>query len=231
MSNGAPRHVRRGYAIASLVLGILSIPTIGLLLVGAMTGVILGVVALVKANREPEEYGGKGMAITGIVLAAVSILIMPMVIGIVAAIAIPSLLRARVSANEAAALGDVRTVIAAEAAYQTENAGYFDRLECLGKPEQCIPGHHGSSMIDPRLLSTPEDKGYRRIFYPGPRAEPTPPKASPTSLMAFAYVATPVSPGKSGVRTFCGDATGIICHATGPVVPELGVCPADCKPF
>ena len=49
--------------------------------------------------------------------------------------------------------------------------------------------------------------------------------------MAFAYVATPVSPGKSGVRTFCGDATGIICHATGPVVPELGVCPADCKPF
>jgi len=229
MTYGAPRQVRRGYAIASLVLGILSLPTVGLLLVGAMTSVALGVVALVKASRQPEEYGGKGMAITGIVLAGVSILLIPFV-GIVAAIAIPSLLRARVSANEAAALGDMRTVVSAEAAYQAENAGYFDRLECLATPGQCIPGYHGSSMIDQRLLST-EDKGYRRTFYPGPRAEPTPAKASPTSLMAFAYVATPVSPGRTGVRTFCGDATGVICHAMGPVVPENGVCPASCTPF
>jgi hypothetical protein len=230
MSGFAPPPVRRGYAVASLVLGILSIPTFGLLLVGAMTGVILGVVALVKESRQPEEYGGKGMAITGIVLAGVSIVILPFV-GIIAAIAIPSLLRARVSTNEATALGDVREVIMAEARYQKLNGGYFDRLECLAAPETCIPGHHGPSVIADRLLTTPEDKGYRRVFHPGPSAEPHPPKASPTSLMAFAYVATPISPGKSGVRTFCGDATGIICHATGPVVPELGVCPADCKPF
>ena len=44
-----------------------------------MTSVILGVVALVKESRQPEEYGGKGMAITGIVLSGVSILIMPVV--------------------------------------------------------------------------------------------------------------------------------------------------------
>ena len=117
MFDGAPRHVRKGYAIASLVLGILSLPTVGLLLVGAMTSVALGVVALVKASRQPEEYGGKGMAITGIILAAVSILIMPIVIGIVAAIAIPSMLRARVSANESAAIADVRAVIRAEVSY------------------------------------------------------------------------------------------------------------------
>jgi len=230
MSGPPPPRVHRGYAIASLILGILSIPTFGLLLVGAMTSVILGVVALVKESRQPEEYGGKGMAITGIVLAGVSIVILPFV-GIVAAIAIPSLLRARVSSNEAAAIGDVRELIKAEAAYQRLNGGYFDRLECLAAPETCIPGHHGPSVIADRLVSTPEDKGYRRVFYPGPRAEPPPPKVSPTSLMAFAYVVTPISPGKSGVRTFCGDATGIICHATGPVVPELGVCPSDCKPF
>jgi type IV pilus assembly protein PilA len=231
MSGPAPRPVHRGYAIASLVLGILSIPTLGLLLVGAMVSVILGVVALVKESRQPEEYGGKGMAITGIVLSGVSILVVPFFAGIIAAIAIPSVLRARVSANEAAALGDVRDVIRAEAAYQAENGGYFDRLECLAAPATCIPGHHGASLIADRLLSTGEDQGYRRVFHPGPRAEPVPPKASPTSLMAFAYVATPISPGKSGVRTFCGDGTGVICHATGPVVPELGVCPADCKPF
>jgi hypothetical protein len=231
MADAAARTVRRGYAIASLVLGILSIPTIGLLLVGAMLSVILGVVALVKASREPEEYGGKGMAIAGIVLSGVSILVMPLAIGVVAAIAIPSLLRARVSANEAAAIGDVREVIVAEAQYQSANAGYFDRLECLAAPEPCVPGFHGPSMISERLVSTAAAKGYRRAFHPGPRAEPTPPKASASSLMAFAYVATPAQPGKTGVRTFCGDASGRICYATGAVVPVLGVCPEDCKSF
>jgi len=231
MSDPAPHHLRRGYAIASLVLGILSIPTIGLLLVGAMASVILGVVALVKAGRQPQEYGGKGLAITGIVLSGVSILIMPVMIGIVAAIAIPSFLRARVSANEAAAISDVRAVIVAEAAYQGLNAGYFDRLECLAAPDGCIPGHQGPSVVDSRLLSIAADKGYLRSFHPGPRADPAPRNASPTSLMAFAYVARPVAPGKSGVRTFCGDASGRICYAIGTVAPESGVCPEDCKAF
>jgi hypothetical protein len=50
--------------------------------------------------------------------------------------------------------------------------------------------------------------------------------------MAFAYVAVPVARGKTGVRSFCGDATGRICYTTtGVIVPELGVCPADCRRF
>lgn len=226
---GAPQR-RQGYAIASLVLGLLSLPTLGLLLIGALASVIFGVVALVKASREPEEYGGKGLAITGIVLAGVSVLFMPFVLGIVAAIAIPSLLRARVSANEAAAIADVRHVIAAEAQYQTANAGYFDRLECLAAPDQCIPGFHGGAMIEGRLLSAAEGAGYRRAFHSGPPAEPTPARASKSSLMAFAYVAVPVQTGKTGVRSFCGDASGRICYSSGAAAPEpvLGVCPTDC---
>jgi hypothetical protein len=125
----------------------------------------------------------------------------------------------------------VREVIVAEAQYQKANAGYFDRLECLATPEQCIPGHRGPSVISGRLLSTATEKGYRRAFHPGPRAEPAPPNASPSSLMAFAYVATPAARGKTGVRTFCGDATGRMCYATGAVVPVLGVCPEDCTSF
>ena len=46
----------------------------------------------------------------------IELLIVVAIIGIIAAIAIPSLLRARVSSNEAAAVGDIRTVISAEAA-------------------------------------------------------------------------------------------------------------------
>ena len=47
----------------------------------------------------------------------IELLIVVAIIGIIAAIAIPSLLRARVSANEAAAIGDTRTVISSEAAH------------------------------------------------------------------------------------------------------------------
>ena len=97
--------------------------------------------------------------------------------------------------------------------------------------EQCIPGHHGPSVLDDRLLSTAAEKGYLRSFHPGPPVETAQTKVSPTSLMAFAYVATPAVPGKTGVRTFCGDATGRICYAMGAVVPEAGFCPASCRPF
>ena len=44
----------------------------------------------------------------------IELLIVVAIIGIIAAIAIPSLLRARVSANEAATIGDIRTVISAD---------------------------------------------------------------------------------------------------------------------
>src|SRR6266478_9367267 len=82
----------------------------------------------------------------------IELLIVVAIIGIIAAIAIPSLLRARVSANEAAAIGDVRTVISAETACQSANAGYFDTIECLATPDRCIPGFHGSAFIPARFV-------------------------------------------------------------------------------
>jgi hypothetical protein len=229
VADPTPRTRRQGYAITSLVLGILSLPTVGLLLIGAMASVIFGVVALVKASREPEEYGGKGLAITGIVLAGVSVLLMPFILGIVAAIAIPSLLRARVSANESAAIGDVRALIAAEARYQSANGGYFDYPECLAAPARCIPGFQGGAIADGRVPSTGGENGYRQVFHPGPAADPAPPRSSKSSLMAYAYVAVPAVRNQTGVRSFCGDASGRLCYTVGEMpAPVLGVCPDEC---
>jgi prepilin-type N-terminal cleavage/methylation domain-containing protein len=53
----------------------------------------------------------------------IELLIVVAIIGIIAAIAIPSLLRARVSANESAAIGDIRTVISSQAAYHSASGG------------------------------------------------------------------------------------------------------------
>ena len=61
----------------------------------------------------------------------IELLIVVAIIGIIAAIAIPSLLRARVSANEAQAIGDSRSVISAEQTYASANGGYFGPIANL----------------------------------------------------------------------------------------------------
>ncbi|HMV47797.1 MAG TPA: DUF4190 domain-containing protein [Blastocatellia bacterium] len=81
---------RKGLAIASLVLGIISIPTLGLIVVGAITGIVLGVIALSKIKNNPQAYGGRNLAIAGIITSAVS-LVLVVVWGILAAIAVPKL--------------------------------------------------------------------------------------------------------------------------------------------
>ena len=231
MSAGPPR---RGWAVASLVLGLLSLPTLGLLGIGALLGITFGIVALVKAGQQPETYGGKGLAISGIAASALSFVMIPF-IGIIAAIAIPSLLRARVSANEAATIGDLRTVVSAEIAYQSANAGSFGTLECLVAPVRCIPNYSatGPTFLDAETAA-PTRHGYIRTFHPGPPAASGPgPASSPSSLKSFTYVAVPVTWNRTGTRAFCADSTGQVCYATGgqePTVAE-GVCSAPCVPL
>jgi hypothetical protein len=107
---------RKGMAVASLVLGVVGLFTFGMLFVGALAGLALGVVALTRANKRPEEFGGRGLAIGGVVLNGISlVLIVP--VAIVAAIAIPNLLAARRAANEAMAIRTMREVIQAEHAF------------------------------------------------------------------------------------------------------------------
>jgi hypothetical protein len=226
---GAPR---RGFAVASLVIGILSLPTLGLVGIGAILSVVLGVIALVKANRAPVEFGGTGFAIGGIVCGVLSLVLIPF-LGILAAIAIPALLRARISANEAAALADVRAVVAAEAAYES-TYGAYDRPACLADPASCAPGRSGATPLLDRDLATVEIKaGYRRSFRPGPRAaQAGAGSRSPSAVMAFAYVAEPVTPNRTGMRSFCGDSSGTICAVLGEMPPiSDDRCPESCQPL
>jgi type IV pilus assembly protein PilA len=225
---------RRGLAIASLVLGILSVPTFGCLIVGAVAGVVLGIVALTRANREPQLYGGQGMAIAGIATSALSLLLV-IPIGIIAAIAIPSLLRARVSANEAATIGDIRAVISAEAAYQSASGGFYAPPLCLAEPATCLPAYSGPGFLDRELASATVKNGYRRTFHAGPAVPASPGTpgvpAQTGSLEGFAYTAVPVEPGRTGRRGFCGDASGRVCYTPAGTAPALvgGLCDPSCQ--
>jgi type IV pilus assembly protein PilA len=114
---------RKGMAVASLVLGIISLPTLGLLGVGALLGITFGIFALMRAKREPSEYGGRGLAIGGIVTSVLS-LTLAVPVGIVAAIAIPNLLAARRAANEGSAIHSMRRLVEAEQTFlATTGAG------------------------------------------------------------------------------------------------------------
>ena len=165
----------------------------------------------------------------------IELLIVVAIIGIIAAIAIPSLLRARVSANESATLGDIRTLISSQAAYQSANSGFYDsKLACLTQPSggACIPSYPviAPTFLDSQLASQNAKSGYNRSFSFG-TVFGTVPTASVTSVAVYAYDATPVVIGQTGVRGFAADSSGRICFTVAgtPVGTAAGVLPATCQ--
>lgn len=219
---------KRGLAIASLVIGLLAIPTLGLLVVGGVVAVILGVVALVKIKKEPAAYAGTGFAIGGIIAGALSLVLIP-VIGILAAIAIPSLSRAGIAANESSTIGRMRTIVSGQMAYAVSNGGAYDTLECLAAPASC--GIDSAMGFIPPDVGAGTRAGYTVTFFSGPASDRSanPAIVSPSSMDAFAVLAEPERPGTTGERVFCVDATGIVRLGPGPGASSLivgGLCPA-----
>jgi prepilin-type N-terminal cleavage/methylation domain-containing protein len=170
----------------------------------------------------------------------IELLIVVAIIGIIAAIPIPSLLRARVSANESATIGDTRTVISAQAAYQSSNAGYYDSsLNCLNVPGSgaCIPSYPSSAptFLDSDLANELPKSGYARSLAAANPPAPVPPAASPSSASGYAYLSSPITFNQTGVRGFGGDASGVLCYSmdgTSPTInasAQLDTAAANCN--
>jgi prepilin-type N-terminal cleavage/methylation domain-containing protein len=148
----------------------------------------------------------------------IELLIVVAIIGIIAAIAIPSLLRARVASNEAATVGDIRTVISAEAAYHSAAGGFYGTLTCLLTPSGagCIPAYTATAptFIDSQIASLVPKSGYNRNFWP---------LVIPGGLGCYVYETTPSAQDKTGVRGFSGDCSAVICYTPdGTPVPQAG---------
>ena len=108
-----------GLAIASLVLGICGIFTCG---VTAIIGLILGIVGLCAISKRAEQLKGKGLAIAGIVLSTISIVLTP---GILMALLMPALSRARTQARTVVLQSNAKQICLAMALYCEENEGSF----------------------------------------------------------------------------------------------------------
>lgn len=180
-SNLSDKDKKTGMATASLVLGIIGFFSAGLLGVGALVGVILGVTALRRASKKPNEYGGKGLSIAGILLNCLSVFSI-FFIGIIAAIAIPNLLAARRAANEGAAISSMRTLLSAESVYMSTNTTNRcgDLTDLLG-----------SRLID-KTLASGEKSGYKYVIIKSANGS--------CELLAQPLVSNGV--GETGIRSF-----------------------------
>ena len=140
----------------------------------------------------------------------IELLIVVAIILIIAAIAIPSLLQAKISANEAAAVSAVRTITTSEFAYfqAYPTTGYSATLAQLGGANPCTPAAATACLIDNALATAiPGSAGKNGYVFDA--------TGIATGVIRTAVVAgaTPVTLHKSGNRNFCMIEDGVLRSA------------------
>src|SRR6202451_2515633 len=92
----------------------------------------------------------------------IELLIVVAIILIIAAIAIPNLLRARMSANQASAVGSVRTLATSNITYSsTWNNGFAPTLAALGGAPGGVATCNAALLVDQALAATGQKSGYK----------------------------------------------------------------------
>jgi type IV pilus assembly protein PilA len=161
----------------------------------------------------------------------IELLIVVAIILIIAAIAIPSLLRARMAANESAMVGDVRTVISAEATFSS-TAGSYAALVDLTDPSTPAPSLGTIPLLDIVIADVTQNKGgYSRNTTSGPAALTN--VCVTGCVSGVAYGGTPTSVNRTGIRSFGGDTSGLVAfRATGATCAAAnGLVDTACTPI
>jgi type IV pilus assembly protein PilA len=112
-----------GLAIAGFVMSLLPFCMINLV------GLVLGAVAWAQINSRPRELRGKGLAVAAVVIGSLWLVIA--VVGVLAAIAIPSFLGYESRARQSEAKNNLRAIYTAESAHFAEHGSYADSFEAL----------------------------------------------------------------------------------------------------
>ena len=151
----------------------------------------------------------------------IELLIVVAIIGIIAAIAIPGLLRARMAGNEASAIGSLRAINSGQAAFSSSCAGggFASTLNQLFTPAPT----GGQGFISPDLSFDPTTKsGYLVTLTVGPVATVVMLQAATCNVVANALgsylaIASPVTWAGTGGRHFGTDERGTIFQNTANV--------------
>jgi type IV pilus assembly protein PilA len=149
----------------------------------------------------------------------IELLIVVAIILIIAAIAIPNLLRARIAANESSAASSIRQMATAEIAYNSAypTAGYSGSLSSLGGSSPCVPSQTTACFLD-NVLASGSKSGYQ--FAVGAFG------GAPNTT--FVVGAAPLSYNATGQRDFCIVTEGVLRIAPGSAgaapAPDVATC-------
>jgi type IV pilus assembly protein PilA len=152
----------------------------------------------------------------------IELLIVVAIILIIASIAIPNLLRARMAANESSAVASVRTINTGEISYQSTypTVGYATALTNLGGVAPCTPSSATACLVDSVLgnAATSPKSGY---LFTATSVAGGPPTVS--------YIAAghPVTVNQTGIRSFCSFEDAVVrVQPTGAAITTVAGCQA-----
>jgi len=132
----------------------------------------------------------------------IELLIVVAIILIIAAIAIPNLLRSRIAANQASAVGSLRTLNTANITYaSTYNTGYAPDLASLGPGAGGAPSATAAGLVD-SVLAGGVKSGYGFTYTPG--------TATAGRIDVYTINANPTTPGTTGTNYYFTDQSGVI---------------------
>ncbi|HEY6292972.1 MAG TPA: prepilin-type N-terminal cleavage/methylation domain-containing protein [Terriglobia bacterium] len=136
----------------------------------------------------------------------IELLIVVAIILIIAAIAIPNLLRSKIAANQASAAQSLRTITSCEVTYSTTyNQGYTSTLTQLGPPTSGRPTSSTAGLVD-SVLASGTKSGYSFTY--------TASAAFNGSTPAYTVTASPLTPGTTGQNYYYADSTAVIRQNT-----------------
>ena len=153
----------------------------------------------------------------------IELLIVVAIIGIIAAIAVPGLLRARMSGNETSAIGSMRAINTSEVSYSAAcgQGGYAVLLTTLGVPP---PGGNQAFLSnDLTQVVAPQKSGFTYSLAAGAGGAAGPNDCNGTATNVTYYTtARPTSPASTGNRAFASNQAGAIWQnvaAAGAAAP------------
>lgn len=187
-----------GKAVASLILSFFSF-----FFLPGIIAVVLGHISRSEIRKSAGRLKGQGVALAGLILGYLGLVAIPFVL-IVAAIAIPNLLRARMAANEASAIDSLRILNMALVTYaSTYPKGYAPDMAELGPPVAGGPPDASRAVLIDEVLATGRKSGYVFSFaVTGKDGNGFP--------NAYTITADPAEPGTTGRRHFFTDESGVI---------------------
>ena len=149
----------------------------------------------------------------------IELLIVVAIILIIAAIAIPNLLRARMAANESSAVSSIRTINTAEVTYNSTypTVGFAANLLSLGGPigAACTPASANACLIDAVLAHNGNPAGSGKSGYLFTTGAGT---VAGGVNVGYTVVAVPITINQTGIRAFCAEEDAVVR------VDPAGVC-------